>query len=207
MFSKSFCLTICQFFYDVFPCQTFFYHQNHCMIQEIRDLIFDFFRIRILCCDHNFRCFFSNFFRILSIPYQTDNSCKTPPLDSLYGLRSCHIPIQRSEADSSHHSQFLQAAGRSRSDYRYGMLLRSDLLLQAMYPDHSQPSGILHTGNDRSSPLYPEFLPASAKIRHLSCLDRLIERFLIHICQHQNLLCLIMLDDDRDQALIICLKL
>ena len=36
MFSKSFCLTICQFFYDVFPCQTFFYHQNHCMIQEIR---------------------------------------------------------------------------------------------------------------------------------------------------------------------------
>ena len=68
MFSKSFCLTICQFFYDVFPCQTFFYHQNHCMIQEIRNLIFDFFRIRILCCDHNFRCFFSNFFRILSIP-------------------------------------------------------------------------------------------------------------------------------------------
>ena len=65
MFSKSFCLTICQFFYDVFPCQTFFYHQNHCMIQEIRDLIFDFFRIRILCCDHNFRCFFSNFFQDL----------------------------------------------------------------------------------------------------------------------------------------------
>ena len=56
-------------------------------------------------------------------------------------------------------------------------------------------------------PLYPEFLPASAKIRHLSCLDRLIERFLIHICQHQDLLCLIMLDDDRDQALIIGLKL
>ena len=65
MFSKSFCLMICQFFYDVFPCQTFFYHQNHCMIQEIRDLIFDFFRIRILCCDHNFRCFFSNFFQDL----------------------------------------------------------------------------------------------------------------------------------------------
>ena len=36
-----------------------------CMIQEIRDLIFDFFRIRILCCDHNFRCFFSNFFQDL----------------------------------------------------------------------------------------------------------------------------------------------
>ena len=56
-------------------------------------------------------------------------------------------------------------------------------------------------------PFYPEFLPASAEIRHLSGLDRLIERFLIHICQHQDLLCLIMLDDDRDQALIIGLKL
>ena len=109
-------------------------------------------------------------------PYQTDNSCKTPPLDSLYGLRSCHIPIQRSEADSSHHSQFLQAAGRSRSDYRYGMLLRSDLLLQAMYPDHSQRQGFTYWKWPLVSPFTQSFLPASAKIRHLSCLDRLIER-------------------------------
>ena len=32
-----------------------------------------------------------------------------------------------------------------------------------------------------------EFLPASAKIRHLSCLDRLIERFLIHLQRFKKL--------------------
>ena len=101
---------------------------------------------------------------------------------------------------------FLPAWCRSRNDFQCGRLPRSVLQLQAGYHCHNQSLRILHTGNDRSSPLYPEFLPASAKIRHLSCLDRLIERFLIHICQHQDLLCLIMLDDDRDQALIIGLK-
>ncbi len=49
----------------------------------------------------------------------------------------------------------LEAIGDKAGIKRYGMLLRSDLLLQAMYPDHSQSSGILHTGNDRSSPPLP----------------------------------------------------
>ncbi len=54
--------------------------------------------------------------------------------------------------------------------------------------------------------LYPEFLPASAVIGHLSRLDGLVERLFIHISQHQNLLGLKMLDDHRNQPLFIRLE-
>ena len=56
-------------------------------------------------------------------------------------------------------------------------------------------------------PFYPERLTAAAVIGHPPGLDRLVKRFLIHISQHQDLLCLKMLYHHRDQALFVRLEL
>lgn len=51
-----------QFTCNVFPCEPFFHHQHHQMIQKIRRFIFDLFRIRVFCRDYDLGRFFPDLF-------------------------------------------------------------------------------------------------------------------------------------------------
>ena len=54
-----------QFLGDILPGDSFFSHQHHAVIQEIRDLIFDLFRIGIFRCNDDLCTLFSHFFQDL----------------------------------------------------------------------------------------------------------------------------------------------
>ena len=58
-------LAVCQFLCNILPGHTALYHQHHGMIQEIRHLVLNLLRIRVLSCDYQLRTLFSYFFQDL----------------------------------------------------------------------------------------------------------------------------------------------
>ena len=55
--------------------------------------------------------------------------------------------------------------------------------------------------------LYPELISAPAKVCHLTCSKRIIICLLIHIGQHKNLICSVILNDNRNHSVRILFKL
>ena len=62
-------LPVCQFLRDIFPGDPALGHQNHQMVQEIRRLIFDLLRVRILGGDDNLRSLLAAFLEDLVDPF------------------------------------------------------------------------------------------------------------------------------------------
>ena len=57
-----------------------------------------------------------------------------------------------------------------------------------------------------SQALHPKLLSASAEIRHSSTANGCLKCLLIHICDHQHFLCLIVLDYNRHHAVAVFLQ-
>ena len=56
-------------------------------------------------------------------------------------------------------------------------------------------------------PLGPEFVPAAAPVCHLSDTQRGLKRLFVHIGEHQNFRCPVVLHDDRNQSVRVRLHL
>ena len=120
------------------------------MIQKIRNLIFDLFRVRILGSDHDLCCFLSHLFQNLV----------NPLIKQIVGIRSflrmllsvCNRCIYRFKNLKRIFRIVLISYNlpiKCRYDFRYGRPLRSALPWPATYRCHSRLTAPLHTDNVR----------------------------------------------------------
>ena len=178
------------------------------MVQEIGNLVFYFLRIRIFGSDDDLR-------RLLTDLLQDLVDSLVKQVIRVGTFLRMDLPVLDHAIDILKYLQrirlivlFFQNRPIETTAVS-GMAGCTDLMYfrkqRVIITVHLQLLHILEMAGSQA--LHPKFLSAAAEIRHSSTANGCLKCLLIHICDHQHFLCLIVLNYNRHHAVAVFLQL